>query len=358
MKLSLKILTWNIGFGSSKDQLKGDDLQRLSRMFNVYIQINPDIIAFQEIANRSYLNGTQFQFIQQLKEKDPFLTKTHFEKALSLGGRNAYPYGKYVELNQELGINMQETGVGIFFRNQNEWSLCNLFSDSPQAPPIVETQRALPHALYMGKDAETSAGRDEEDRPILWARITHSNLPKHLKVYVVSLHFPTLKGEEENLPTGNFNPTQTHIFQNILQLPPDEMDQYTVDDLGAALRVYILKQLDFQAQQLENFWLSDNPENRCLFLFAGDFNFCHQTAFFPQKTKEYIFLENQGYQPLKKEESSRSGKARLHDNIWIKNPIADSISSYSSSFIHELPLETLDSISDHYPIVGNIEFDF
>ena len=345
----MKIISWNIGFGSRKAELQIADQQRADNIWKVMGVYNADVVAFQEMANRSYADGTAFVLKKVLEEKLPNDLKIHFEPTTSPGSQNCYPAGK-IELLQRQGILWQAMGPGLAVRSDLGWDLANLYADG-DARPQIEVQRPMPHPLYMGDEPGDSAGRDQEDRPVLWARIVPKNSPDFTrKVYVLSLHLPTLKGEEKNLEPGDLTAQQQLIYRDVLRLPELEMMHWSVDTLGAELRCYYLHQVLAQAQRLAGYW---HGQAECVFVLAGDFNFYHTNEIHQQPKPEQQLLEKAGYRAVKTSGQSRpdskTTRGRLVDNIWVKG--AAKIAELSIPITPEL-----DKISDHYPVGAELHF--
>lgn len=370
---SLRVISWNLGFGSRKAQFIESDNLRAQKIVEIARALDVDVFAFQEMANRQYVDGSpSFELQQFLQENDPQLRYLHFEKTLSFHTRHSYPYGKLAQLRKKLAVQSQENGLGIGVRDCRHWQLANLYTRSTEYPAIVEAQRPLPHPLYMGENpappgleaqSEFSAGRDEEDRPVLWARLVNcQNTRSTVLFYFVGLHLPTLKGEEKNLPPGELTRTQIDLIKNVLRLPESRLKQLTVDELGSALRLYFLQQLLAQAARLEAYWKTENRSNSCVFILAGDFNFYHSNATVTAKTAEQLFLENNGFIGAKRAGASRpicDHRLRLVDNIWVRG--AKRVSEITFSLDSEkVPIESshynnvLTRLSDHYPVIADI----
>ena len=364
--LKLRVMAWNIGFGSRKEDFIPSDSDRAGKILEFVSRFNIDTIALQEMANRRYINNLQpFNLTEYLRDNDQKLSGIHFEPTISLGSRHCYPYGKLPEINTKFDIKWQENGLGIWIRNVNNWRLRNLYSNDNKHPASVEVQRPLPHPLYMGEQPAPkgmednqgySAGRDEEDRPVLWSRIDeiNGNL-SNIKTYFVSLHLPTLKGEEKGYPRGNLTKSQNNIFYNILRLPSERVGIYTVDDLASEYRQYFLNHIIAQVKRIEEYWEAENSENRCIFILAGDFNFYHTTSSNPKKPGEQILLEDNDFKRVKLDGTTRPGN-RLIDNIWVKG--AETVSEWKEEdkSIEEIPtyVQRLNKISDHYPVIAEI----
>lgn len=370
---NLRVLSWNLGFGSRKAEFIAPDNVRAQKIVEIVRALDPDVIAFQELANREYGDSSDFFNLQEFLQKhDPQLCLLHYEKTLSFLARHSYPYGKLAQLRKNFSIQRQENGLGIGLRTSRHWQLANLYTRRTEYPAIIEVQRPLPHPLYMGENpalpgleakSEFSAGRDEEDRPILWSRL----IPGHESVniiYFVSLHLPTLKGEEKNLTAGELTRTQIDLLINVLRFPESNRKQLTVDKLGSALRHYFLQQLLAQVTRLEAYWQAENPLNKCIFILAGDFNFYHTAFNSTVKTAEQLFLENNGFMAAKKTGTSCpvfNNHFRLIDNIWVRG--AKSIGEISFLLDSErVTIEkshysnVLGRLSDHYPVVAEISW--
>jgi endonuclease/exonuclease/phosphatase family metal-dependent hydrolase len=361
-------MTWNIGFGSRKSEFISSDANRAKEILDVVNTLNVDAVALQEMANREYSdNFPLFNLTKYLIDNDDKLSSIHFEPTVSLGNRHCYPYGKLPEINKKFNIKWQENGLGIWIRNVNNCQLRNLYSDDINQQAAIEVQRPLPHPLYMGEqpaptgmedNPEYSAGRDEEDRPVLWSRIEkiNGNL-LNLKIYFVSLHLPTLNGEEKGYPSGNFNKSQKNIFHDVLRLSADKIGDYTVDDLAFEYRQYFLNNIISQVKRIEEYWKAEDSENRCIFILAGDFNFYHTTSTNPNKTGEQILLEDNNFKRAKLEGTTRPGD-RLIDNIWVKGAKTVSECKDKGKSVEEISkhIQRLKKISDHYPVMAEICF--
>ncbi len=359
--INLRILTWNLGFGSGKKDLMENDTLRFQKVIDVVKNIDPDVVTFQEIVNRDYSDKTPpFRFEEAWSKRDNHFSEGHFQAALSLNDTHTFPFGKSEDLKKEKNVILQTSGLGIFLREKNRWQLANLYSNEPGALPRIEVQRPMPHPLYMGSSSQVRAGRDEEDRPCLWARISSKQLPDNLIIYFVALHLPTLAGEEQNRVRGDLNASQINILENVLGFPASGRADFSVEELGSSLRLYMLRQLVFQARRMENFWLEENPENKCVFIFGGDFNFLQTNEVFRQKKPEQYFLENQGFEAIKKTGFTRIEQQRLHDNIWVKIPATSGNSKLIVQFSEYQLFDgngakpDLNNISDHFPVVGDI----
>lgn len=366
--IKLRVMTWNVGFGSRKSDFISSDAERAREILDIVNTFDVDAVALQEMANREYFdNFPSFNLTKFLSYNDYKLSSIHFEPIVSLGSRHSYPFGKLPELHKKYNINWQENGPGIWIRNVNNWQLKNLYSNEIRYPATVETQRPLPHPLYMGETPapkgmedknEYSAGRDEEDRPVLWSRIdkTDGQLA-NLKIYFLSLHLPTLKGEEQGYPQGIFNKSQQNIFYNVLRLSGEQISKYTVDELASEYRQYFLNHIIAQVKRIEEYWQAENSENRCVFILAGDFNFYHTTSNFLNKKGEQIILENTGFERAKLNGTTRPGN-RLIDNIWVKGAETVAELKENGRSIEEMDehVQRLKKISDHYPVIAEIGF--
>ena len=361
-------MTWNVGFGSRKPEFISSDANRAKEIRDVVNTFNVDAVALQEMANREYIdNFPSFNLTKYLSDNDDKSNSIHFEPTVSLGSRHSYPYGKLPELNKKFDIKWQENGLGIWIRNVNKWQLKNLYSNNLMHLAAVEVQRPLPHPLYMGeapalkgrKDKpEYSAGRDEEDRPALWSRLNKiDDKSSSFKIYFVSLHLPTLKGEEQGYSIGDFNKSQKNIFHNVLRLPADKIGSYNVDDLASEYRQYFLSHLIAQIERIEEYWQAKNNEDQCIFILAGDFNFYHTTSNNLDKKGEQIILESTGFERAKLDGTTRPGN-RLIDNIWVKG--AETVSEWKKEgmSIEEIDqyVQILKKLSDHYPVIAEVCF--
>jgi len=366
--IKLRVVSWNVGFGSRKKDFVQLDSDRAKKILYFVNSLKIDAVALQEIANREYSdNSPSFNLTKYLSDNDYNLSSIHFEPTISLGSRHSYPYGKLPELNKKFAIKWQENGLGIWIRNINNWQLKNLYSDDPTLPVTVEVQRPLSHPLYMGEapapkgmedDKNYSAGRDEEDRPVLWSRIYRTDRKlSNLKIYFASLHLPTLKGEEQGCSKGIFNKSQQNIFYNVLRLSGKKIGSYTIDDLASEYRQYFLNHLIAQVMRIEEYWKVGSSENKCIFILAGDLNFYHSTPMILHKVGEQIFLENSGFERAKLDGSTRPGN-RLIDNIWVKG--AEKIAEWKEEHrsIEEIDayVQSLKKLSDHYPVIAEICF--
>lgn len=378
----LRVMAWNVGFGSRKGFPQ--DSVRANGILKIAKELDVDIVALQEMGNAEYAVGLpSFHFVEYLKRSDFLLNSVHFLPTISLGSRHCYPYGKIRQINDSSGVCWLEYGPGIWVRNVNAWYQRNLWSDKNIDRATVEVQRPMPHPLYMGlspapagheADKKYSAGRDEEDRPVLWSRIDklHSEL-KELRFFFLSLHLPTLKGEEQGKKVKSLNETQKSIANITLSLSEQDLQECLkdkkkycknsniVDVLASKLRVRYLEQVFAQCKYIEGYWKSQSDESDCVFIFAGDFNFQHS---FQQLNKgqlimmpEEKFLHNNGFLPAKKSGFTRSGR-RLVDNIWVRGPVKATEHTMDSRQTEEVPAykELLGEISDHFPVVADIGF--
>src|SRR6185295_6610083 len=115
-------------------------------------------------------------------------------------------------------------------RRKGGWRLRGLYDDASAAS--VETQRPIPHLLYMGASPGESGGRDEEDRPVLWSSPGHADVDAlGIKLFFAAMHLPTLSGEER--PAAGLNDPQRFIAKELLKLSGGAE---TPDDLGSELR--------------------------------------------------------------------------------------------------------------------------
>ena len=389
----LRIMSWNIGFGSTKKSLHAISNEKKADAILQFIRklekggCPIDAIALQEMVNRHYVDSSSFLFARYFIEESPFkdthTDKLHFEVSLSLGINNSYPHGKLKTLFTDLGILEQEQGPGIWIRHINGWKLKNLYADGRKMrietaddeqvrayaiAPKVEVQRPLPYPLYMGDAPGKSTGRDEEDRPLLWSRIHKTDMSNRLKIYFVSLHLPTLFGEESKPPISELTVSQQNLAENVLGLSTKHGrveksrglafdSNFTVDVLGSQLRAYMLRQLIYQANRIEQYWKNDPNENSCVFIFAGDFNFYHTQT--DQKFIEQSLLEEAGFFPAKLTGTTRPinkkhSYPRLIDNIWVRGAEVEECLFNGVPIEHEASgyQAVLEGISDHYPVVG------
>jgi hypothetical protein len=369
----LNLMAWNLGFGSRKHGF-GNDFSRADAVMEFLHQLEDkenfpiNVIAFQEMANREYIDGRQFYLKDYLNNNG---CNVHFEPSLSLGKKNSYVFGKLWELEKKFDIIKFEQGPGIGIprlnKDKNIWELKSLYSEDSEAAklatePIIEVMRPLPHMLYMGdslppkgeeREKQYSAGRDEEDRPVLWTRIglqksasqTHN---KNVKIYLCCLHLPTLKNEEKDPPEKNLSQSQK-IISEYLCLNPDE--QITPDKLGSALRTHTVKMILLQAERIEEYWRGICST---AFILAGDFNFYHKHDL-PEKQ---ILLKN-GFKCIKDTGTTRplttNNKDRLVDNIWIKGCEGEEFRIGGKSIEKSDHEESLKNISDHYPVIAKIK---
>lgn len=367
---TLCVIAWNIGFGARKTSFTSDS-ERADEILKIVKDKDVDAVALQEMAYRKY-DKDEFNLKDYLENKDEKQNHIHFEISLSLGLQNSYPYGKLPEIKKkfkeiwQVDIEWQKQGPGIWVRNVNNWKLVNLYSNDNKHRAVIEVQRPLPHPLYMGeepapKDMEDkkkySAGRDEEDRPVLWSRIDKDEAKiKNLKIYFVSLHLPTLKNEEKkNHPAGDFTKSQKDIAENVLKLSESRiLPNYTIDRLASELRQYYLNHIIFQVKRIEKYW---KATSNCVFILAGDFNFYHTTSTNLNKTVEQIILENNGFKRAKLDGTTRPGN-RLIDNIWVKGAKTVSEWKEEGKSIEEMTkyVDILEKISDHYPVIAKIGF--
>lgn len=342
MAETFRFMAWNVGFSSRKEEFLSDE-KRASEILNIVERCGAKIVALDEMASRQYSNGMSFDLEDYIRLKDMIRQSVYFEPALSLGNRHSNPYGKLPELKDKFGISRQEQGLGIWVRHP--LSLRNLYS-LDQGDARVEAFRPLPHPLYMGMrptdEKKHSAGRDEEDRPVLLARIG-TDERKEKVIYFASLHLPTLKNEERDPPTEELSSRQKEILEITLGLSPAAVKN--VDELGANLRVYFLRHLLSQAKRIEEYW---GEATSCVFVLAGDFNFEHKPTI-----QEYQVLIAAGFQAAKTQGSTRPG-GRLIDNIWVKG--ADKVEEFlvNGKRVEDEYSNTLDTVSDHYPVVADI----
>ena len=346
MSETIRCMAWNVGFSSRKDEFLSDE-RRAFEILNIVERCDAKVIALDEMASRKYTNGMSFDLEDYIRSKDTARQIVHFEPALSLGRRHSNPYGKLPELRNKFGISHQEQGLGIWIRHP--LSLRNLFS-LDQGDARVELVRPLPHPLYMGTrpsdEKRYSAGRDEEDRPVLFARIgTDENNTK--KIYFASLHLPTLKNEENDPPETTFSSRQEEILKMTLRL--SRATVRNVDELGSELRVYMLRHLTSHAERIEEYW-GNNAD--CVFILAGDFNFEHTKQ---PPTLEHQVLEQADFEAAKTEGFTRPGD-RLFDNIWVKGAVATEV-LFDGRSAEYVDRTTLDTVSDHYPVVADIMWE-
>jgi endonuclease/exonuclease/phosphatase family metal-dependent hydrolase len=350
-RLKLRVMTWNLGFSSAGSGFLQSDAVRAGKMVDFVRDHDIDAIGLQEMASRTYGTGREdFDVVDFLSRKDKEFESIHFERTLSLGNRHSFPSGKLQKLNNGNKLMSQDSGLGIWIRHQNEWRLGNLYSDEKIYRPIVEVQRPMPHPLYMVADEESSpVGRDDEDRPVLWARLVAENKKcKNYKIFLLSLHLPTLKDEDSQKAEGDLNASQRNIAQNVLRLAPDQVKSYTVDKLASELRQYYLQTIIFQISRIEEHWEIKNPESKCVFALAGDMNFYHTTESNTDKKQEQQLLEESGFMCAKKEGYTRN-RDRLFDNVWVRG----------TEHIEELKLNDSicqldENVSDHIPVVADI----
>ena len=283
----LRVMAWNIGFGSRKEGFASDAL-RAKRILKFVRRFKVDAVAVQEMANKTYSIGLPpFDFPDYLRENDKKLNDVFFLPTVSLCSRHGYPYGKLPQVARQSRTDWLEYGPAVWIRLINGWHLRNLYSDNSAYPATVDVQRPIPHPLYMGDEPQKSAGRDQEDRPALWSRLDclpGSGNDTDLKVYLVSVHLPTLKGEEDER-VEELNPTQGKLIaKRVLGLEEDDLAKLVkkhskrfeggniVDAVASKLRRYWLSQVVYQAERIEQYWRS---KSRCVFVLAGDFNFYH-----------------------------------------------------------------------------------
>ncbi len=358
----LHLATWNIGFGSKKqsinelsDRMRADQILAFISQLKKIEGLDLNVIALQETADRTYEDSARdFCFSAYLQQHDPQTTHLHIEPTLALGDRNSYPFGTYQEFKDSLGIRKQTQGNGIWIRNL--WQLHNLYTPDDDMPARVEVQRPIPTPLYMADQPLSAAGRDEEDRPILWSRVDLKSSPINRPIFFVSLHFPTLKNEEKEGVVSGLNAFQQDLAHNTLGI--EDATRYTVDELAYLLRIFVLRQLIAQANRLEKYWdiLTVHPQ-RCIFILAGDLNFRHTNSVYHVPTAEEQFLLKAGFHPSKKTGFTREGRQRLVDNIWIRGNNAvweelriNGLQIESSSYADSLKI-----ISDHYPVLAALK---
>jgi len=374
--INVRVMTWNVGFGSSKPDFIPSDQARAQAVLKVVQPLEIDLIALQEMANRTYSDQGHFSLKEFIEQNDEQLQYLHFQPAVSLGRENSYPYGKLAGLTQRLKIIEQQAGPGIWIRFSNGWHLRNLYAEKMSARPYPEIQRPLPHPLYMGEnppppgleaDRRFSAGRDEEDRPVIWSRVGNDSSSDRPKLFLLALHLPTLKGEEQNKPPGDLTKSQQNLAERVLRLPAVKLHEWTVDQLGTEIRLYYLQQIMAQIKRMQEFWQGDDEANKCVFILAGDFNFYHSNGNNSPRAKEEQFLSENNFVPAKtsgltRPFSARTGE-RLVDNIWVKG--AESVReidlrNYDIRLVdnnHSAP-EIWNTISDHYPVIADIEVKF
>jgi endonuclease/exonuclease/phosphatase family metal-dependent hydrolase len=345
-------MTWNLGFAARKRGFIADDYQRASKIATVIETCQAEVIALQELANRSYLNGTSFSLEQFFSTQVPN-SFVHFEPALSLGIRHFNPFGKIRELRQNFGIVEQAQGPGIWHcagQAMDQLHLRNLYSDQADLAR-VEMSQPMPHSLYMGDSKSKNAGRDEEDRPILWARLSEWDDEKSQetgpKLYFMCIQLPTLRGERETPPVTTLSERQKEICDVTL----GSASVTGVDDLGSKLRVYCLLHIISQAERIEKYW-EEWGGHKCVFILAGDFNFEHNTR---PPVPEYNLLTGEGFIPVKVKGYTRSPHPpdRLVDNIWVKGvekgKLCEILPPASVGGI------SLSRLSDHYPVIAEID---
>lgn len=340
-----RCMAWNVGFSSRKTTFL-DDQPRAEKIIDIVSQCKPEIVALDEMANRKY-DDRSFSLEEFIRREDTGISSIHFEPALSLGTRHSNPLGKHSQLRRGFGILEQEQGLGIWVRRP--MVLGNLHS-LDRGDGRVEVSRPLPHPLYMGarptNEKEDSAGRDEEDRPVLWCRFGEHDRYGKL-VYFASLHLPTLKNEEKFLPERQLNSRQKEILGITLGLP----DVQHVDQLGTELRVYFLRHLISQANRIEAYW---KDVTECVFIYAGDFNFEHRGP-----SAEKAVLTKAGFQAAKQRGCSRPG-GRLVDNIWVGGGRPEEITIeevlFEAKRVEDCFSPYLDEVSDHYPVVADVSW--
>jgi endonuclease/exonuclease/phosphatase family metal-dependent hydrolase len=333
---SLKLLTWNLSFASRKRTFVSDDKERAQVIARIISTQSPDIVALQEVANRIYVDGRIFNLSDYLIQQMTGY-KIYFHKALSLPTQHSNPYGKAKLLEKEFAIHSHEQGIGLLYRtNSSKLKLSNLYSlDKGEAN--IEVTHPLPQSLYMGSEIdENSAGRDDEDRPALWSRWKIKDFGM-IKLFFVSLHLPTLKGERSNNIDYSFTSRQIEIRDVILNQPYIT----NINELGAELRCYYLRGIISQCERLENYWKIKDSNSKIWFILAGDFNFNHLVD-----TKERKLLQSSRFIMSQAIGSSKES-GMLLDNIWIRS---DNGTEVKAEILSDLNLY---SLSDHLPI--NIE---
>jgi endonuclease/exonuclease/phosphatase family metal-dependent hydrolase len=342
-----RFMAWNVGFSSRKEEFLPDE-DRALEIVKFVRCCDAKIVAVDEMASRQYRSGTSFSLRECIRLNDKELSSIHFESALSLGCRNSNPYGKLPELERKFGVVRQEQGLGIWVRKPLR--LRNLYSIETGAKARIEVSRPLPHPLYMGirprDQKEYSAGRDEEDRPVLWARIGDGEI-EEIKIYFVSLHLPTPKNEEKEPPEKTLTSRQREILEKTLGLSSVKH----VDQLGSKLRVYFLRHLVSQSIRIEEYW---GNANSCVFVFAGDFNFEHDQA--SGQSEERKVLTSAGFKAAKAGGFTRPG-GRFVDNIWVKGAEANEFLVDGKHQIEQSRFsEKLLKISDHFPVVADVSW--
>jgi len=336
-----RFMAWNVGFSSRKKEFLSDE-KRAAEILNIVEGCDAKIVALDEMASRQYSNGMSFDLEDYIRSKDRAMQSVHFEPALSLGIDHSNPYGKLPELKGKFGICRQQQGLGTWVRHP--MALGNLYSFD-RGDARVEVFRSLPHPLYMGvrprDEKEHSAGRDEEDRPVLIARIDTGER-KDKVLYFVSLHLPTLKNEEMKPPKKELSSRQREILEITLGLTSVK----NVDELGAHLRVHFLRHLISQASRIQEYW---RAATSCVFVVAGDFNFEHTQ---PGNLESQV-LTTAGFQAAKTGGFTRPG-GRLVDNIWVKGEDKVEEVLLNGLRVEDEYKQTLDTVSDHYPVVADI----
>lgn len=332
---SIRILTWNLAFASRKEDFVSDDFKRADAIIKSIQEKQPHIVLLQEMATREYADGKVFDFSSYLQSISPKST-VFYLSALSLPDIHSNPYGKKEKLLKSFSIIKHTQGLGLV--STGVLPLCNLYSDDPDAVPTVEATHPLPVSLYMGNEMDkSSAGRDDEDRPALWSRF---GIPdnEHIKLFVVSLHLPTLKGERSNTHNKQpFSPKQQELRDITLSKP----GIHSIDKLGSELRLYYLRHILSQCQRLEDYWQQIDTSSRCIFVLAGDFNFDHNN----EHLLEFKLLTQHGFLPSFRHTSSKTS-GQLTDNIWIKSDVEFSI--------HTTSKISRDDLSDHKGLVAEI----
>jgi len=330
---SLKLLTWNLSFASRKKTFISDDKKRAKVIAKIISTLSPDIIALQEIANRIYDDDTKFVLSNYLTQQ-MIGYKIFFQEALSLPNQHSNPYGKIELLKKEFAIHSHEQGIGLLYRtSSSEFKLGNLYSVE-KGEAKIEVTRPLPHSLYMGSDIdENSAGRDDEDRPALWSRWEIKDFGM-IKLFFVSVHLPTLKGERSDNFDYSFTQRQLEIRDIILNQP----DIISIDELGAKLRCYYLRGIISQCERLERYWKKKENGSKVCFILAGDFNFNHTSD-----TQECKLLQSSRFIMSQMTGISKES-GMLLDNIWIKSDIDIEVKA------EILSDSNLYSLSDHLPI--------
>lgn len=369
--VKLRVMAWNVGLGSRKKGFP-PDADRAGKILRYVKEFQVDVIALQEMASRDYSIGLpSFNLSDFLNEEDNHLHSIHFEPGLSLPTRHSYPYGKLPKLNCQEGIVGQEQGLGVWVRSVNNWRLRNLYTDDDGYPALVEVQRPLPHPLYMGdepapRDKEDeraySAGRDQEDRPVLWSRLDKlDGSLNHVKIYFISLHLPTLSGEDKEIPVKAFNDTQMNIALNVLGLSKCRIWRYTVEKLASDLRTYALRSIVAQAKRIKAYWKAQDERNTCVFIMAGDFNFYHCNEDLKDLRQEEIFLTSKGkgivFKRAKSSGATRN-KGGFLEGVWRERRIVDNIwVSGAKEVILKKGTGKMENISDHYPVIADIKLD-